>query len=99
MLLITIAIFFAMAIIIRSYKYIDDNRVLKRDVIKAGSFASIAIVCIILRGTYFALPEETMVSNEYLTYRSFLIWGFMAFMAYIVRFVIYSAVYLYRSRG
>jgi anaerobic C4-dicarboxylate transporter len=99
MLIITIAIFFTMAIIVRSYKFIDNNRIDVKDIIKAGLMASVAIFCIILRETYFALPEGSMVSMEYLTYRSYLIWGFLAFMAYIVRLLIYTSVYIYRSRG
>lgn len=97
MLIITIAIFFSMAVIVKSYGYIDGHTVLINDIVKAAIPASIAIICITLRETYFALPEGSMVSAQYIEYRGYLLWGFLIFMAYIIRFFIYSMVFVYRN--
>lgn len=98
MLIIVIAIFFTLSIIIKSYKRIDGGEVRSGDVIKAFIPAAIAVSCLLLRTTYFALPEEGMVSSEYLNYRKILLWGFLALMGYIFRVVIYGSVYAYRKR-
>lgn len=97
-MLIFIAIFFALSVLVRSYQYIDHNKISEIDLIKALIFASIALICIILHETYFALPTGATVSQQYLNYRGYLLWGFLAFMAYILRFMIYLAVYFYRRR-
>ncbi|MBT6467595.1 MAG: hypothetical protein HOK50_08060 [Kordiimonadaceae bacterium] len=99
MLIIIIAIFITLSIIIKSYKRIDDVNVTSSDVIKATFLATIAISFLVLRNLYFALPEEGMVTNEYLNYRKILLWGFIALMGYIFRAIIYSLVYFYRNRG
>ena len=99
MLLITLVIFFSFAVVVRSYKHIDNHEVSKSDLLKAIIPAAIAIICLTLRGTYFALPEEGMVSLEYLNYRKIFLWGFLAFMGYILRALIYSCVYAYRKRN
>ncbi len=98
MLIILIAIFFALAIIVRSYTTIDAGEVSAKDVIKALIPAAIAIICLSLRVSYFALPEGGMVSSEYLTYRSILLWVFLALMGYVVRATIYGSVFLYRRK-
>ncbi len=97
---IFIAIFFGLAVIVRSYQYIDEHSINETDLLKAFFFAAISVICIILHETYFALPEGSMVSQEYVNYRNYLLWGFVFFMAYILRFMIYSVVYFYqRSSG
>lgn len=98
MLIITIAIFFSMAVIVKSYSYVDSQKIYINDIVKAAIPALIAVICMVLRGTYFSLPEEGMVTGQYLEYRGYLLWGFLAFMAYIIRFFIYSVVYIYRNR-
>jgi uncharacterized BrkB/YihY/UPF0761 family membrane protein len=98
MLIIIIAIFITLSIIIKSYKRIDDAKVTSSEVIKAALIATIAISFLLLRTFYFALPEEGMVTNEYLNYRKVLLWGFIALMGYVFRAIIYSLVYFYRSR-
>lgn len=97
MLIITLVLFFSFAVVVRSYKHIDHNEVSNSDLVKAIIPALIAVICLTLRGTYFALPEQGMVSMEYLNYRKILLWGFLAFMGYIMRALIYSCVYIYRK--
>ena len=99
MILIVIAIFFALGVIVNSYKRIDHGDVVRVDIIKALIPALIAIICLSLRVSYFALPEEAMVSIEYLNYRKFLLWVFVALMGYIVRLAIYGSVYYYRKKA
>mgnify|MGYP003624423964 CR=1 FL=1 len=99
MFIIVIAIFFTLSIIINSCKRIDEGEVSSGDVIKAFIPAAIAISCLLLRTGYFALPEEGMVSSEYLNYRKILLWGFLGLMGYIFRAVIYGSVYAYRMRS
>jgi len=97
MLIIIIAIFFTLAVIVNSYRHVDGGEICVSDLIKAALPAFIAIGCLLLRTGYFALPEEALVSTEYLTSRKFLLWGFLAFMGYIVRMVIYGSVFAYRN--
>ena len=97
-MIIIIAIFFALAIIVKSYIHIDGHEIKKSDIIKAAIPAFVALSCLIFRGTYLALPEETTVSTQFLYYRQYLLWIFLALMAYIIRFMIYGAVYLYRRK-
>ena len=97
MLIIIIAIFMTLFVIINSYKHIDNAVINKGDLVKAAVPAAIAFGCLMLREGYFALPDEGMVSIEYLNYRRILLWGFILFMGYIVRLGIFSAVYLYRN--
>lgn len=99
MTLIVIAIFFALAVIVRSYKHIDHGEVSRSDLIKALIPAVIAIICLSLRISYFALPDEAMVSQEYLNYRKYLLLVFLILMGYILRAAIYSSVYFYRKRA
>lgn len=94
-MLIFIVIFIALGVIVRTYQYVDKNEINKIDLFKALFFAAISLICIILHETYFALPDGAMVSQEYINYRYYLLWGFLIFMAYIVRFTIYCAVYFY----
>ena len=96
MLIIVIAIFFTLVIIINSYKRIDGGEVSSGDVIKAFIPAVIAVACLLLRSSYFALPEVGMVSSEYLNYRKILLWVFLALMGYVFRAVIYGSVFAYR---
>ena len=98
-MLIFIVIFFALAVIVKSYTYVDANEILPKDIYKAAIPAVIALTCLILRETYFVLPEETTVSMQYIYYRQYLLWGFMALMAYVFRFVLYGSVYYYRRRS
>lgn len=98
MFIIVIAIFFTLSIIINSYKRIDTGEVSSRDVVKASIPAAIAIICLLLRTSYFALPDEGMVSSEYLNYRKILLWSFLGLMGYIFRSVIYGSVFAYRKR-
>ena len=98
-MLIIIAIFFALAVIVRSYIYVDNNEIMGKDIFKAAIPSVVALGCIIYRETYFALPEETTVSMQFIYYRQYLLWGFIALMAYIVRFMIYGSVYCYRRRS
>ncbi len=99
MFLIMIAIFFTLTVIVRSYTHIDSNQISNADVLKAVLPAMIAIMCLVLRENYFALPENAMVTGEYLTYRKLLLWGFLGLMGYIVRAAIYGCVFIYRKRG
>lgn len=98
MLIIVIAIFVSLIITINSYKLIDSGDVSRQDVLKALFPALIALSCLLLRSTYFALPEETMVSTEYLNYRKLLLWGVLGLMGYVIRAGIYGSVYFYRQR-
>jgi len=68
-------------------------------VIKASGFAIIALVCLSLRTWYFALPDQGMVSGEYLGYRKYLLWGFLFFMGYIARAIIYGSVFVFRKKN
>ena len=95
-MLIIIAIFIALAIIVKSYIHIDNREIKNSDLIKAAIPAFIALACFIFRETYLALPDETTVSTQFLYYRKYLLWIFLALMAYIVRFMIYGVVFLYR---
>lgn len=97
-MLIFVVIFFALAVIVKSYTYVDANEILPKDIFKSAILAIIALTCFILRETYFALPEETTISMQYLYYRQYLLWGFMALMAYVFRFALYGSVYFYRRR-
>jgi len=99
MLIIVIAIFVSLAIVINSYKHIDGGDVSCSDVFKALIPALIAIFCLVLRSTYFALPEEAMVSTEYLNYRKLLLWVFLGLMGYVIRVGIYGSVFFYRMRS
>ena len=99
MFLIFVFIFFTLSIIIKSYKHIDNQEVLLPDIIKAAIPAIIGIICLVTRMTYFALPEEGMISLEYLSYRRYLIWIFVALMGYIVRTLIFGSVFLYRRKN
>lgn len=99
MFLIFVFIFFTLSIIIKSYKHIDHKEVLYADVVKAAIPALIGMSCLIIRMTYFALPEEGMVSLEYLSYRRSLLWVFLALMGYIVRAIIFGSVFLYRRKS
>lgn len=98
MFFILVSIFITLSVIINSYKLIDNNDVAEKDVIKATLFAALSLICLALRASYFALPEEGMVTNEYLAYRKYLLWGFLFFMGYIVRSIIYGSVYFYRRK-
>lgn len=98
MFLIFVFIFFTLSIVIRSYKHVDHQEIILNDIIKAAVPAFIGIACLILRTTYFALPEEGMVSLEYLSYRRYLLWIFVALMGYVVRTLIYGSVFLYRRK-
>lgn len=98
MLIIVIAIFVSLIIIINSYKHIDSSDVSRSDVLKALIPALFALSCLALRSAYFALPEEAMVSTEYLNYRKILLWGFLGLMGYVIRAGIYGSVYLYRMQ-
>lgn len=99
MTIIIFAIFFTLAIIIRSYTHIDNNDVTDKDLIKAFIPALIGLISLTLRATYFALPEEAMVSAEYLNYRNILMVIFLVMMGYIIRAGIYGCVFLYRRRS
>lgn len=99
MLLIFVFIFFTLSVIIKSYKHIDNQEVLMADVRKAAIPAFIGICCLVARMTYFALPDEGMVSLEYLSYRRFLLWIFLALMGYVVRTFIFGTVFLYRRKN
>ncbi|MCC3862269.1 hypothetical protein [Pseudemcibacter aquimaris] len=99
MLLVFIAIFISLSVIIKTYKRIDNDVITQRDVLIACGFAAISIFCLTLRVTYFALPDEGMVSIEYLNYRRYLIWGFLLFMGYILRAIVFGTVYLYRRKN
>ena len=99
MLIIVVAIFFTLTVIVNSYKHIDAGDITTSDLVKAIVPAMIAIICLSLRVGYFALPDEGMVSPEYLNYRNILLWGFLGLMGYIVRAAIYSSVYVYRTRS
>jgi hypothetical protein len=98
MIIIVIAIFFGLGVIVNSYKHIDHGEVSSSDLIKALIPALIAISCLSLKVSYFALPEQAMVSTEYLNYRKVLLWVFLALMGYIMRAAIYSLVYFYRKK-
>lgn len=99
MTLIIVAIIFTLAVIVRSYNHIDHGDVNKSDLIKALVPALIAIICISLRVSYFALPDEAMVSTEYLNYRKYLLLVFLVLMGYILRAAIYGSVYFYRKKA
>ena len=99
MLIIIIAIFFALGVIVKTYGHIDHNEVTRKDVIKAAVPAVIAVLCLILREGYFSLPDDTMVSTEFLNYRKILLWGFLGLMGYILRALTYGSVYFYRGRN
>lgn len=98
-MLIIIAIFFALTVIVRSYTHVDNKEIKLADIMKAAMLASVALVCLITRETYFALPDEGTVTLQYIYYRQYLLWGFIALMAYIVRLVIYLSVYHYRRHS
>lgn len=98
MFLVFVFIFFTLSIVIKSYKHVDHKEVLLNDIIKASIPAFIAIICLVARMTYFALPEEGMVSLEYLSYRRYLLWIFIALMGYVIRTLIYGSVFLYRRK-
>ncbi|MDG1709006.1 MAG: hypothetical protein P8H03_09605 [Emcibacteraceae bacterium] len=97
MFFVFVSIIVSLVVIIKSYKHIDNADVLQKDVIKASAFAIFALVCLGLRVWYFALPDEGMVSGEYLGYRKYLLWGFLFFMGYIARAIIYGSVFLFRK--
>ncbi|MBL4601148.1 MAG: hypothetical protein JKY84_00230 [Emcibacteraceae bacterium] len=99
MFIIVVAIFFTLTVIVNSYKHIDAGEITTPDLVKAVAPAVIAIICLSLRVGYFALPDEGMVSAEYLNYRNMLLWGFLGLMGYIVRAAIYGSVYAYRTRN
>lgn len=97
MTIIILSILFMLVIIIRSYKYIDNNTVTSNDLIKAIVPAVIGIFCLTFRATYFALPDGGMVSSEYVMYRNILMAIFLAMMGYVIRAGIYGAVFIYRK--
>lgn len=99
MFLIFVFIFFTLSVVIKSYKHVDHQEVLLNDIIKAAIPAFIAIACLVARMTYFALPEEGLVSLEYLSYRRYLLWVFIALMGYIIRTIIFGSVFLYRRKN
>lgn len=99
MLIIIIAIFFALSLLVRSYRHIDNNDVSKSDLVKSLIPAMVGLACLFLRESYFALPEGAMASVEYLNYRKILLWGFLLCMGYILRSAIYGSVFFYRSRN
>ncbi|MEZ5758101.1 MAG: hypothetical protein R3D86_07765 [Emcibacteraceae bacterium] len=99
MLIIVIAIFITLIVIINSYKKIDNSVIKEQDIMKTAIPAIIALGCVMLRASYFALPDEGMVSQEYLNYRKFLLWAFILLMGYIIRFGIFSVVYIFRDRA
>ncbi|MCP5382958.1 MAG: hypothetical protein H6912_11400 [Kordiimonadaceae bacterium] len=98
MLIIVIAIFITLIVIINSYKKIDNSVIKKQDIVKTALPAIVALGCLMLRASYFALPDEGMVSLEYLNYRKFLLWGFILLMGYFVRLGIFGVVYIFRDR-
>ncbi|HPF46000.1 MAG: hypothetical protein KDF58_07860 [Alphaproteobacteria bacterium] len=98
MFIILIAIFITLVVIINSYKKIDTTVIKTEDIFKTAVPAIIAIACIMLRAGYFALPDEGMVSLEYLNYRKMLLWAFILLMGYIVRLGIFGVVYIFRDR-
>lgn len=98
MLIIIFSIFFALSILVRSYTHIDNHDVSKSDLIKASIPALLALLCLTLRESYFALPEGAMAGVEYLNYRKILLWVFLLCMGYLLRAVIYGSVFLYRGR-
>ncbi|MBT6328684.1 MAG: hypothetical protein HOJ34_02780 [Kordiimonadaceae bacterium] len=99
MIIIVIAIFFTLGVIVNSYKHIDQGEVSRSVLMKALIPAAIAVICLSLRVSYFALPEEAMVSTEYLNYRKALLGVFLALMGYILRSAIYGSVYIYRKKA
>lgn len=99
MFLLLIALAITISVVIKTYQRIDNGEITSRDVLIASAFAVISIVCLTLRVTYFALPEQGTVSLEYLTYRRYLIWGFMLFMGYILRAIVFGSVFLYRRKN
>lgn len=99
MTIIIISIIFMLIVIIRSYIYIDKSSVTFQDLVKTSLLAAIGIICLTVRATYFALPEDAMVSSEYITYRNILMAAFLAMMGYIVRAGIYGSVFFYRKRN
>lgn len=98
MFLVFVFIFFTLSVVIKSYQHVDHQKVILNDIIKAAIPAFIAIICLVARMTYFALPEEGMVSLEYLSYRRYLLWIFIALMGYIIRTLIYGSVFIYRRK-
>lgn len=99
MFLIFVFIFFTLSVVIKTYKHVDHQEVLLNDIMKAAIPAFISIICLVARMTYFALPEEGMVSLEYLSYRRYLLWIFVALMGYIIRTLIFGSVFLYRRKN
>jgi hypothetical protein len=99
MSIIIISVIFMLIIIIRSYIHIDNNSVTFRDLVKTSIPAVVGIICLTVRSTYFALPEDAMVSAEYMTYRNILMAVFLAMMGYIVRTGVYSVVFFYGNRN
>ncbi|MDG1437856.1 MAG: hypothetical protein P8P98_02695 [Emcibacteraceae bacterium] len=98
MFFVFVSIFVTLAVIINSYKHIDNADVVQKDVMKACAFAVFSLACLSLRIWYFALPDQGMVTVEYLGYRKYLLWGFLFFMGYIARAIIYGSVFLFRKK-
>ncbi len=98
MFLILIAIIIMLVVIVKSYTYVDNNEITEKDLVKALIPSLIAVVSLMLRETYFAMPEGGMVSGEYLMYRHILLGIFVVTMGYVVRVSIYGCVYFYRKK-
>lgn len=99
MFFVFIAIFFTLAVVTKSYTAIDQGDIVAKDLIKPILFGLVAVSCLLLRESYFALPDEGGVSTEYLNYRKYLLWVFLALMGYIMRALIFVSVYFYRKKN